>query len=147
MKTVYFAGSISGGREDSPIYARLLAAMRESGLEVLGEHVGDVALTSRGEALSSSSIHDRDLGWIRAAEGVIAEVTRPSLGVGYEVAYATHVLAKPVLALFRGGSGRRLSAMVEGAPGCRVVRYESPEEAIAAIERFTRFTRSGGSQG
>jgi nucleoside 2-deoxyribosyltransferase len=105
---------------------------------VLGEHVGDAALTSRGEALSAAAIHDRDLGWIRAADGVIAEVTRPSLGVGYEVAYATQVLAKPVLALFRLSSDRRLSAMIESAPGCQVVRYGSVEEAIAAIERFTR---------
>jgi len=137
MKTVYFAGSISGGREDSPVYARLLAAMREMGLEVLGEHVGDAGLTSQGEAFSASAIHDRDLAWIGAADGVIAEVTRPSLGVGYEIAYATRVLAKPVLALFRAGAERRLSAMVEGAPGCQVVRYGSPEEAIEAIRRFT----------
>ena len=53
---------------------------------------------------------------------MVAEVTVPSLGVGYEIAVAlAHGI--PVLALFRPEEGRRLSAMIAGAPGVQVAEY------------------------
>ncbi|KAJ0067282.1 hypothetical protein NL108_015797, partial [Boleophthalmus pectinirostris] len=50
-------------------------------------------------------IHDRDLDWLRQSHVVVAEVTQPSLGVGYELGRAKD-LNKPVLCLFRPESGR-----------------------------------------
>ncbi|KAB0337781.1 hypothetical protein FD755_025470, partial [Muntiacus reevesi] len=50
-------------------------------------------------------IHDRDLAWLQQADAVVAEVTQPSLGVGYELGRAV-ALHKPVLCLFRPQSGR-----------------------------------------
>lgn len=36
---IYFAGSITGGRDDQPIYARLIEELKTHG-EVLSQHVG-----------------------------------------------------------------------------------------------------------
>ncbi|KFO36180.1 2'-deoxynucleoside 5'-phosphate N-hydrolase 1 [Fukomys damarensis] len=54
------------------------------------------------------------MAWIQQADVVVAEVTQPSLGVGYELGRAV-ALHKPVLCLFRPQSGRVLSAMIRGA--------------------------------
>ena len=82
---IYFAGAVRGGREDAGLYLRIIKHLSEYGL-VLTEHLGDVMLDERGEpGLSDADIHDRDLAWLRQAECLVAEVTAPSLGVGYEI--------------------------------------------------------------
>ncbi len=44
---IYFAGSISGGRADDPIYARIVEILKTYGT-VLTEHVGDPNITEQG---------------------------------------------------------------------------------------------------
>jgi 2'-deoxynucleoside 5'-phosphate N-hydrolase len=131
---IYFAASIRGGREDAELYMRLVAVMARIG-EVLTEHVASAPVP--GDSLSDREIRARDLSWLRSADAVIAEATVPSLGVGYEIAVAI-ALGKPVLVLFRPAlrPGSRLSAMVAGDPGVRVVEYRHPPEAEAAIAAF-----------
>jgi hypothetical protein len=135
MPSVYFAASISGGREEASTYLELATWLSERAI-VLTEHVADQALAAGGEsALSDREIHDRDLAWLAQADAVVAEVTVPSLGVGYEVARALqHGI--PVLCLYRPVPGRRLSAMIAGASGVEVVAYEHLSEAKLAISRF-----------
>lgn len=135
MPSVYFAASISGGREEASTYLELATWLSERAI-VLTEHVADQALGAGGEsALSDREIHDRDLAWLVQADAVVAEVTVPSLGVGYEVARALqHGI--PVLCLYRPVPGRRLSAMIAGASGVEVVAYEHLSEAKLAISRF-----------
>ena len=134
---IYFSGSIRGGRDDAMLYQRIIALLTEYG-EVLTEHVGDVTLTAAGESESSDDmIYQRDMAWLMEADVVVAEVTTPSHGVGYEIARAEG-LSKPVLCLHRGGAGRRLSAMLAGNPKLRCESYDSAEEIRPILERFLR---------
>lgn len=83
----------------------------------------------------SSEIWKTDTDWVKQSDGMIAEVTNPSLGVGYEIALA-ETLDKPVLALFRNDTERKLSAMIDGAPGVQVVNYRELSAARLAIDSF-----------
>lgn len=56
--------------------------------------------------LTDTQILERDMEWLSKSQVVIAEVTQPSLGVGFEIARAI-TLNKPVLCLFRPSSGQR----------------------------------------
>ncbi len=134
MKKIYFACSIRGGRDDAEVYAQLVEHIK-SKAQVLSEIFADGKLTAQGSKGSSRAIHDKDLAWVREADAVIAEVTNPSLGVGYEIAMAEQ-WGKPVLALFRDDGTRRLSAMIDGSPDTQVVYYRGIEEACGAIDRF-----------
>lgn len=135
MPTVYFAASIRGGREEAATYLELATWLTEHAT-VLTEHVANEDLDASGESdLTDREIHDRDLAWLTQADAVVAEVTVPSLGVGYEVARALqHGI--PVLCLYRPVPGRRLSAMIAGASGVEVVAYTNLREAKLAIGRF-----------
>ena len=135
MPTVYFAASISGGRQEAATYLELATWLSERAT-VLTEHVANQSFDAAGEpGLTDREIHDRDLAWLAQADAVVAEVTVPSLGVGYEVARALqHGI--PVLCLYRPVPGRRLSAMIAGAAGVEVVAYQHLNEAKLAIERF-----------
>ena len=132
---IYFAGSIRGGRDDRELYGKLIRHIGRFGV-VLTEHVGDGNLPPTGEeGLTDREIYQRDLNWIREADVVVAEVTVPSLGVGYEIATAEE-LGKPILCLFREGEERVLSAMVSGSDRVTIACYKKPEEALSVVDRF-----------
>ncbi|XP_067841330.1 5-hydroxymethyl-dUMP N-hydrolase isoform X3 [Heptranchias perlo] len=99
---IYFCGSIRGGRQDVEIYSRIIGYLRKFG-KVLTEHIGNPMLNEKGEDAVKTGdkyIHDRDLEWLQEADVIVAEVTQPSLGVGYEIGRAM-AMNKKILCLFR----------------------------------------------
>lgn len=89
--------------------------------------------TGEETAAGDRFIHERDLAWLQQADVVVAEVTQPSLGVGYELGRAV-ALNKQILCLFRPQSGRVLSAMIRGAAdGSRFQVWDYEEEAVEAM--------------
>jgi len=81
------------------------------------------------------AVYARDVDWIRASEALIAEVSVPSHGVGYEIGFALG-LGKPVLALYR--QGRKVSKMISGNPDAhlQVRAYQDSAEAVRVIGDF-----------
>ncbi len=132
---IYFAGSIRGGREDKELYLQLILHLQKKG-DVLTEHVGNPELTLMGEdGPTDEWIYDRDMEWIQAADVMVAEVSTPSLGVGYEIAMAES-LGKPILCLWRSQPDRRLSAMISGDRKVKNETYGTFEEATQKIDHF-----------
>ncbi len=124
-KKVYFAGSIRGGRVDATLYHRIIEYMQLTDT-VLTEHVGSSTLNLIEQGRSRDAlIYDRDTAWLRECDVVIAECTCPSLGVGYELAYAEH-LGKPIH-IFYNKSKTQLSAMLTGDPYFQIHPYEKEE--------------------
>ena len=134
MKKIYFAGSIRGGRADAALYARMIDFMKEKGHAVLTEHVGhpELNLLEQGKD-RDGEIYAQDTGWLRESELLIAECTNPSLGVGYELAYAER-FGKPCY-LFYNKTRTQLSAMLTGDPYFSIFPYETEDELFAALER------------
>ena len=132
---IYFAGSIRGGRDDAKLYEKIITYLGNIGL-VLTEHIGDLDLSSMGEKGGIDiAIYKRDIKWLQSADTVVAEVTTPSLGVGYELGIAEK-LKKPVLCLYRPSKGRRLSAMVQGNNKLSLWEYHNLKEARSCIDAF-----------
>ncbi len=132
---IYFAGSIRGGREDAALYQQIIEYLKTFG-EVLTEHIGDPALTSKGDdGPTDKFIHDRDLEWLQSADLIVAEVTTVSMGVGYEIGRAVES-GKSVLCLFRPSTGKNLSAMIAGCTNLNLVYYNNLQEAKNEIKKF-----------
>ncbi len=135
MRKIYFAGSIRGGRDDHELYARIIGYLQNFG-EVLTEHVGLQNITDMGETgMSEQEIYNRDIAWLKSADVVVAEVTTPSLGVGFEIARAVG-LNKEVLCLFRVRDERRVSAMISGCPDVKVTEYKTFTELTGILDQF-----------
>ena len=119
---IYFAGSIRGGRDDADLYLRIIEYLKNFG-EVLTEHVGDNSLTASGESVMDDvSIHDRDMNWLKDSDIIVAEVTNPSLGVGYEIGRAIEY-NKKILCLYREIDNKKLSAMISGSNKLTSIKY------------------------
>ena len=132
---IYFAGSIRGGREDQGLYASMIEALQAYGT-VLTEHLGSKELTGDGEITrTDKDIFVRDMAWVEEADVIVAEVTTPSLGVGYEIGRA-EAMGKPILCLSRNVEGKRLSAMVAGNEYVTVAKFENLADLKNIFEEF-----------
>jgi hypothetical protein len=141
MKTIYFSGSISGGREDRTFYRRIVNALENAGHRVYAGAVTSESIDAGGEPLEAVQIFERDLRWIEEvaeAGGVlIAEVSRPSVGVGYEIAAARYRYKLPVICLYRPAFTSRCSGMIAGDRDIQLIEY-TEDGLDVAIDQLIR---------
>jgi nucleoside 2-deoxyribosyltransferase len=131
--TIYFAGAISGGRGDVAHYRQIVAALERDGHRVLAGAVAAEQVGSDGERIESAAIFDRDMGWIADADVLVAEVSVPSTGVGYEIATARYGRGIPVICLYRPAYTKRCTAMVSGDRGIDLIEYDDAAEMLSRL--------------
>jgi nucleoside 2-deoxyribosyltransferase len=132
---IYFACSITGGREFESVYQELTRALLGDGHQIPTAHLAHPAVVELEGRVSPREVYDRDLQWISAADALIAEVSVPSHGVGYEIGYALSA-GKPVLCLSQ--EGRRVSKMITGNPHRALLwrAYRDASEAVRLARDF-----------
>lgn len=132
---IYFSCSLTGGRNDESIYGRIVDHLLGLGHRVPTAHLARPEVMNLERVVDPNGIFQRDLAWIRSCEALIAEVSTPSHGVGYEIAYALG-LGKPVLCCHRAGAV--VSKMITGndSPGMTVRSYGSEADVLAAVDGF-----------
>ncbi len=132
---IYFACSITGGREFEAVYQAIVHALAEDGHQVPTAHLAESGVTAREAVIDPHEVYSRDVTWIRECDVLIAEVSMPSHGVGYEIGFALGN-GKPVLALYQ--EGRKVSKMISGNPDPKlaVKIYQKPEDAIQSVRKF-----------
>lgn len=131
--TIYFGGSISGGRGDLEQYKMIVAALEADGHRVLAGAVAAEHVTDGGEPLGGRAIFERDLAWIAQADVLVAEVSTPSTGVGYEIATARYKYAIPVICLYRPAFTKRCTAMVAGDAEIVLIEYDDAGTMLARL--------------
>ena len=133
MKKVYFAGSIRGGRIDAELYSRLIKYMQQTSI-VLTEHIGNPNLNLMEQGKRDVEIYEEDTAWIRESDVVIAECTCPSLGVGYELAYAEKTGIP--CHIFYDRTKTQLSAMLRGNSYFVIHPYEKENEIYTILNEI-----------
>jgi len=132
---IYFSCSITGGREDQAIYHILVEYLLSRGHDVPTAHLADPDILTEDSKIDARAVFERDVAWVRESDMVVAEVSTPSHGVGYEIALAAS-LNKPVFCCYR--EGKRVSKMILGNshPLMQIKSYSTSEEAVALVEQF-----------
>ena len=108
---IFFAGSIRGGRQLIPTYQHIIRFLKHRNYTVISEHVAAEGLEKVEAEMSEQEIYEKDANWIKVCDRVIAEITVPSIGVGYEICHAVKH-KKPVLCVYQDGA--KASAMILG---------------------------------
>ncbi|MDP1546034.1 MAG: nucleoside 2-deoxyribosyltransferase [Anaerolineales bacterium] len=134
---IYFACSITGGREFEPAYQQIVAALLADGHEIPTSHLVESEVAVRERFLTPQNVYERDVNWIRECDALIAEVSVPSHGVGYEIGHALQI-GKPVLCIHQ--QARNVSKMITGNsdPALTVVSYTTVEDAITKSRGFLK---------
>ncbi len=126
-----------GDVTDVSVEAELIKHLERYG-DVLTKHLAEPKLHSMDPSHSNSlRIYNRDIKWLREADVIIAEVSAPSHGQGWELAKAED-LGKAVLCLYRPAEGKHLSAIIDGNEYLVVSRYQTLEEAKTYIGDFLK---------
>jgi nucleoside 2-deoxyribosyltransferase len=132
---IYFSCSLTGGRADEAIYGAIVDDLLAAGHVVLTAHLARPDVMEEERTIDPRVVYQRDVDWIRAADVLIAEVSTPSHGVGYEIALAL-AAPKPVLCLYRQGA--RVSKMITGndKPALTLGEYADTAGALAVVGHF-----------
>lgn len=132
---LYFACSLTGGRDDEALYAAIVRHLLEAGHQVPTAHLAEPSVMELEAVVDAREVYDRDLKWIGECDALIAEVSTPSHGVGYEIARALS-MDKPVLCCYQ--DGRPVSKMILGnrSPGLVVRSYADERQALSVLDEY-----------
>lgn len=132
---IYFACSLTGGREYEGIYSIIVDHLISRGHVVPTEHLARPEVMDLEVVVDPEDVYQRDVEWIQECDAVVAEVSTPSHGVGYEIAYALGQ-GKPVLCCYRRGVP--VSKMITGnnTDGLAVRTYEEDEQVVEIVDMF-----------
>lgn len=127
---IYFAGSIRGNKSTINLH-NILNHLKQYG-EVLSE-IAFVKNNWEVRNLIDEEIFKQDCSWIEKSDIVIAEVSSPSLGVGYELAYAEK-LCKKIICLCQ--KDIHLSGMISGNTYFKRINYSDETDCLDKIDIF-----------
>ena len=132
---IYFACSITGGRAYESVYQEITRYLLANGHDVPTAHLAASNVMAVEKVIDPSEVYNRDATWISACDVLIAEVSVPSHGVGYEIGFALEQ-GKPVLCLAQEGVS--VSKMITGNPhpALRMRFYKEVRGGITMIEEF-----------
>lgn len=132
---IYFACSITGGRAFESVYQEFTRALLAEGHAVPTAHLAGSNVMALEKVIDPRVVYDRDVTWIRACDALIAEVSVPSHGVGYEIGFALSE-GKRVLCLAQAGLA--VSKMITGNPHpeLQVQYYRDVTEGVGIIHTF-----------
>jgi len=132
---IYFSCSITGGWADQEVYQNIVDYLTSKGHHVLTAHLSRSNVMRAEMQANAAHVYQRDIDWIHQCDLLVAEVSTPSHGVGYEIAIALS-LDKPVLCCYR--FGKRISKMILGNthPKITVFSYEQEGELPERIDAY-----------
>ena len=133
----YFAGAIRGGRNKIDTFIKINDLLKKYG-EVLDEHVANPNVQKMEQNFLLEQIYERDINWINECDLVVAEVSTPSLGVGYEIGYAESI-NKDIICVYEKDAN--VSAMIRGNQSIELIQYETDDELLPKLESRLKLVR------
>jgi len=132
---IYFSCSITGGRNDQGVYKLLVDQLTDWGHEVPTAILASPNVMDYETSAEPEVVYRRDVKWVEDCDALVAEVSTPSHGVGYEIALAL-LLKKPVLCCYQ--KGRKVSKMITGndMPTLQLATYETEDQLLNKVEGF-----------
>lgn len=137
---IYCAGPIKGNTTYQDNYIEIVRIV---------ESLGHTALSEMNNKFSSSfpltpkQVYTRDMKWIDGSKIMIAEISGPSLGVGFEISYALFVKQMPVLAVYHY-QATQISSMITGCNNTKlsIKKYSDIDDLTAIIKNFINSNES-----
>ena len=132
---IYFSCSITGGRQDQRIYEKIVEYLQNTGHDVPTAQLASKDIMLDESSMDAVDVFNRDLDWVRECDALIAEVSTPSHGVGYEIAAAIFQ-GKKVMCCYH--KGKKISKIISGNTyeNLMIFAYTDEEDLISEIAKF-----------
>ena len=129
---IYVSGSIYGGIQKIDTYKILISELEKYG-EVLNKQIADPNTIANERYQKDEDIYN-DLEYkLEIADLIFAEVTIPSLGVGYELGYA-YKIGKKIIAIYDENYTKKVSTMIRGNKNINLIAYKDINDIIKKLE-------------
>jgi hypothetical protein len=137
MFKVYFTASTSFNGDLADFYKNIIDNLKRQEIGLIsGQQIIDKQLLEKDKLLTKEEIFRRETELIGQADFIVAEVSRPSLGVGTEIVYALNH-GKPVLALLLENYEDQISPMIAGNPSENLfLEYYNLEKIPYVLKEF-----------
>ena len=131
---IYCAGPVRGNSTYEENYSEITRIV---------ESLGHTALSEKSTKFSSSiplndkQVYTRDIKWIDGSKLMIAEISGPSLGVGFEIAYALFQRKLPVLAICNS-EVQNISSMLTGCDSTllTIQKYRDEDDMKKIVRNY-----------
>jgi hypothetical protein len=136
---IYLACTVRGDRGTISTARHIHDCLVSLGHEILTGHLLADDVDTAEDRLGDRDVFVRDIGWVEAADAVVAEASGSSYGVGFEVGYTLGRAAQTgqrVLVLYDASRRGKISRLISGLsdPRAQVLAYESPAEIGPFLE-------------
>jgi hypothetical protein len=131
----YFSCSITGGRAEQHIYKQIVNHLQTRGWMVPTAHLAETEVLDEEGVIDPRVVYQRDVRWVLESDILVAEVSTPSHGVGYEIAMA-EINKKPIFCCYQ--QSKKVSKMILGNenPTFQVYAYKGIEDLLPILDEF-----------
>ena len=123
-----------GGRQKIETYKVLVKELEEYG-EVLTKQIADINAIENEKYQDDSEIYNDLEKKLNETDVVLAEVSIPSLGVGYELGYADK-LGKKIIAIYDETYTNKVTTMIRGNKRIKLIAYKDISEIINTLDKL-----------
>lgn len=133
---IYMSGSIYGGTQKIDTYKKLIEALKSYG-EILDDQIADENTIAKEAFQNDEDIYKDLESKMKIADIIFAEVSIPSLGVGYELGFADK-LGKRIIAIYDETYTPKVSTMIRGNKRIRLIPYKDISEIINNLDNILK---------
>lgn len=133
---IYISGSIYGGTQKIETYKILIKELEKYG-EVLDKQVADENTIANEAFQTDEEIYTDLEEKLKIADIIFAEVSIPSLGVGYELGFADK-LNKKIIAIYDQNYTEKVSTMIRGNKRIELIPYKNIKEITDNLEKLLK---------
>lgn len=133
---IYMSGSIYGGTQKIETYKKLIKALKNYG-EILDDQIADENTIAKEEFQNDEDIYKDLESKMKIADIIFAEVSIPSLGVGYELGFADK-LGKRIIAIYDETYTPKVSTMIRGNKRIKLIPYKDISEIINNLDNILK---------
>lgn len=123
---IYVSGSIYGGTQKIDTYKLMIEELEKYGV-VVDKQIADPNTIANEEFQTDEEIYQDLEEKLIDADLVFAEVSVPSLGVGYELGFADK-LGKKIIAIYDENYTKKVSTMIRGNKRIKLIPYRDINE-------------------
>lgn len=131
---IYISGSIYGGREKVETYKKLISNLETYG-EVFDKQIAEEKVIENEQFQNDEEIFLELEKNLKSVDVLFAEITIPSLGVGYELGLAD-ALNKKIIAIYDETITPKVSTMIRGNKRIKLISYKKIDEILDNLDKI-----------
>ena len=131
---IYVSGSIYGGTQKIDTYKILIEELEKYG-EVLNKQIADPNVIANEVYKKDEDIFKDLEDKLIISDVLVAEVSIPALGVGYELGFADK-LNKKIIAIYDQNYTPKVTTMIRGNKRIKLIPYQRIEEITSNLDKL-----------